>query len=184
MSFQHIDHVQRDSMLSSPPHGSTTFPPGTWILDPSTTRLDITTRAFGFHPITISMRIREGVAEVDEHGWMERLDLSFVAKSAISGSRLRDRHLRGPSYLDADTFPLVDFHGSATGENISGVMTLKGCSAHVRCTATEASLLDDGRAVLAAYGSINRHEIGLDAVSLWGIGRQLNVELRATGWRA
>lgn len=184
MGLQHIDEMHRDSMLSSPPHGSTTFPPGTWILDPNTTRLNLTTRVFAVHHLGITLRIREGVAEVNERGWMERLYLSFVAKSATSGSAFRDRHLRGSSFLDAETFPLVDFHGSATGQNIDGVMTLKGRSGRLRCTATEASLLDDGRAVLATYGSIDRRAIGLDAASSWCVGRHLNVALSATASRA
>jgi len=184
MGLQHIDEVQRDSMLSSPPHGSTAFPPGTWILDPNTTRLTISTRVFRVHPLEITLRLRDGVVEVNERGGMERLHLSFVAKSLTSGRAFRDRHLRGPKFFDAETFPLVDFHGSATGPNIDCVMILKGRSGPLSCTATEASLLDDGRVVLSNHGYINRRAIGLDTASWWGIGRHLNIALSATASRA
>lgn len=184
MTFEHIDYVQRDSLLSSPPHGSKPFPPGSWILDPSASDLRITTRLFGCYSVGITLRIREGVAEVDERGWMQRMSMSLLAGSATSGNKLRDRHLRGPGYLDAENFPIIDFHGTATGDKIDGAMTLKGHRVQLRCTATEASLIDGERAALVSYGTTDRRHIGLDNKSLWCIGHELSVELRGTGFRA
>lgn len=184
MGFEHIDHVQRDSLMSSPPHGSKTFPPGSWILDPGASHLRITTRIFGFYAVDITMRIRDGVAEVDERGSLRRLSMSLIAGSATSGNELRDRHLRGSGYLDAENFPIVDFHGSAIGDQIDGGMILKGHRVHLQGTATGASLLDDGRAELVSFGITDRRHIGLDNKSLWCIGYELGVELRVVGFRA
>lgn len=180
MGLQHIGEDQRDSILSSAPHGSTAFPPGTWILDPNDTTLVISTRVLGVRPLKVTLGIREGVAEVSERGLMERLYLSFKAESATSGSTFRDRLLRGPSYLDASAFPLVNFNGNAVGEKLECVMTLKDRPGRLNCMATEASLMDDGRVLLTAHGSVDRRTIGLDAASLWCSSRHLNLALRAT----
>ncbi len=183
MGFEHIDHVQRDTMLSSPPHGNTTFPPGTWVLDPNASVIEISTRILGFHPVYIGIKLREGVADVDSTGIIRRLAISLLSETAHSGNACRDGHLRGPGYLDTRTWPLIDFVGSAKGNVIDGLIGIKGHRAGLRVEATEASLREDGSASLAAHGSVDRRLIGLGIKSLWCIGYDVTFTLKGTAHR-
>ncbi len=184
MGFEHIDHVERNSMLSSPPHGSTTFPPGTWVFDPATSVVEVASRVFGLYSVNVSVQISEGVADVDAHGSIQRLQVSLTSDTATTGNRFRERHLRGPKYLYAQRWPHIDFFGRGTGDVVDGVIAIKGHRAGLRVIATEASLDEDGTASIAAHGAVDRRLIGLENKATWCLGYDLTFTLKASARRA
>lgn len=59
-----------------------------------------------------------------------RVRLEIASASVNSGNAFRDRHLRGPDFLDTARYPLITFTGEAartgTGMRITGALTIVG----------------------------------------------------------
>jgi polyisoprenoid-binding protein YceI len=77
-----------------------------------------------------ALRIPDG--RVDE----AQLTLDVAAASVRTGIALRDRHLRGPQFLDAGRFPRITFRSTWVGRPkgvlvVSGVISLKGSEREV-----------------------------------------------------
>ncbi|MGB5936781.1 MAG: YceI family protein [Ornithinimicrobium sp.] len=159
---QHIDHVDRDSLMNSAPHGTKVFHTGEWVFDASRTVARITAMTiFGWRlHVDLSARSEEP-AVVDDEGRLRHVNLSLLAGSVSSGSRRRDRRLRGPAFLDADAFPTIGFVGSGNDDVVSGIMSAKGRPSPVSFVATNATLQPDSSLDFSCEGRIMLKSLGL-----------------------
>ncbi|MGC1208668.1 MAG: YceI family protein [Ornithinimicrobium sp.] len=164
--------------MSSPPHGTKTFPVGAWVLDPAGSRIIISVRSLLVSSVKLTVRIEEGLVSVDDFGVIRHLEIRVAAASVDSGNARRDKHLRSADFLDSDMSPFITYSGSSTGDVIDGVAQVKDHNAALRLRATEATVSDDGIATFAAHGTIDRRLLGLDRLPSAVIGNQLTVALR------
>jgi 3-(3-hydroxy-phenyl)propionate hydroxylase len=92
------------------------------------------------------------------------------ADSVRTGIALRDRHLRGPLFLDALHHPLITFRGSdvmrlPTHIAVPGSLTIRGVTRteELRCAIGER----DGRPELTADVTLSRRAYGVGAPRGW-----------------
>ncbi len=169
--FQHIDHVDRDSLMHSAPHGTRIFHTGEWVFDESRTVARITALTLFGWRLHLDLRVRsEEPIVVDDEGRLRHMNLSLLAASASSGSRRRDRRLRGPAFLDADAFPTIGFVGSGKDDVVSGIMSAKGRPSPVSLVATNASLQPDGSLDVSCEGRIMLASLGLGRLARFLMG--------------
>lgn len=180
MGFEHVDHTLRESMMSSPPHGTKTFPVGAWVLDPAASTITVSVRNLLVSWVKLTVKIEEGLVSVDDFGVIRQMDIRVAAASVESGNARRDKHLRSVDFLDSTMSPFITYTARSTGDLIEGVAQVKDQSAALRLKATEATLSDDGTATFAAHGVIDRRLLGLGKLSAAMIGHQLDVELRGS----
>lgn len=178
MGFEHIDHTLRQSMMSSPPHGTKTFPVGAWRLDPDASSIAVSVRAFMVSPITLTVDLQDGFVSVDDSGVVRQIRVTLKADSVRSGNLRRDRHARGAGFLNSADSPLITFSGRSQLDVIHGVVQVQDHSTPLPLKATQASLTEDGRAVFAAHGVVDRRLLGLGRLSALLIGRELDVSVR------
>jgi polyisoprenoid-binding protein YceI len=128
----------------------------------------------------ITGSLRANGTEVD-------VDLEVAAASARTGIALRDRHLRGPRFLDAARFPAISFRGTGAWWDqarsvATGTITLRGISRPlvVSCAAAPHSSEATPDATLAGDFTVSRHDHGVGVAG--GLAR-FNPLLRAIGAR-
>lgn len=183
--FQHIDHVDRDSLLHSAPHGTKIFHTGEWVFDESRTVVRITALTiFGWRShLDLSVRSEEPVV-VDNEGRLRHVNLSLLADSVSSGSRRRDRRLRGPAFLDADAFPTIGFVGRGKDDVVSGIMSAKGRPSHVSLVATNATLQPDGSLDFNCEGRIMLASLGLGRMRHFVVGPEATFQAGGVAYPA
>lgn len=184
MALQHIDHMQRDSLLSSPPYGTKPFPVGVWSLDPDTTMITVSVRNWMFARARLVLDLIEGEVEVDQRGVIRGIRVIVASASVDSGNERRDNQLRGAHFLDVAAHPTIFFSGRSTGDRIAGELAVKDHEAALPLTATEATLTEDGAATFAAHGTVDRRKIGLGSLPGTWIGHQLEVALSGSATSA
>lgn len=113
------------------------------------------------------------------------------ADSVRTGISLRDRHLRGPLFLDAVRHPLITFRGSdvmrlPTHIAVPGSLTIRGVTRteELRCAIVEP----DGRRELLADVTVSRRAYDVGAPRGWRrmdplfvvIGDEVRISIKVT----
>ncbi len=178
MTFEHIDHTLRESMMSSAPHGTKTFPVGAWALDPAESSITVSVRSLVVSSVTLSVDIQEGFVLVDDTGVVRQIDVKVRADTVRSGNAHRDRHVRGADFLNSENSPLITYSGRSQVDVIHGVVQVQDHPAALQLKVTQASLTEDGSAAFAAHGVVDRRLLGLGKLSSTLIGRDLDVSVR------
>ena len=73
----------------------------------------------GFRQMSGELRIPDG--DLESSG----IELDVRAASVHTGIALRDRHLRGPDFLDSEKFPVIGFTSKRV-ERVNGAITISG----------------------------------------------------------
>ncbi|MGB5951846.1 MAG: YceI family protein [Ornithinimicrobium sp.] len=181
----HIDHVERESLFNSAPHGTRLFPTGEWLLDTSRTTAAVSVSTFYIKRVRMEFMIEPGgSALVDDDGALRRVEVAACTGSISSGSASRDRRLKGPNFLDVENHPTITYYGSAKTALIGGVVRAKGRESQVSITATNASLLDDDTMTYSVRGTMGRDVLGLSNASSFFIGADVTVEVFGIARRA
>lgn len=121
---------------------------GTYLIDPahSTVRFRVT-HSFGLGPVSGTFDIRDGVLTVADDPGGSTVRARVDAGSFRTDKPRRDADVRGRRFLDADTFPTLDFRSAALartddGWQLRGDLTVRGVTAPVTLRLDGAEPLD------------------------------------------
>lgn len=121
---------------------------GTYLLDParSTVRFR-TTHSFGLGPVSGTFDLRDGVLTVADDPGGTTVQARVEASSFRTDKPRRDTDVRGRRFLDADTFPTLDFRSAAAartadGWEVRGELTVRGVTAPITLRLAGAEPLD------------------------------------------
>ncbi len=164
-------------MSSAERYDMPTTDPGLWRVDPASSRIEFSLRQFlgrvRGHFTRYEMTITTGNNPL-ESAVSATIDLSSID----TGNAKRDKHLRGPKYLDvahnaSATYRSSHVRQTEDGLVVDGALTVFGITAPVpiHLTAFEFSTDDRGlhRAAIKATTSIRRRDFGI-AVPMDGGG--------------
>ena len=146
------------------------LPSGDWVLDPSTSRAVFRARGFwGLTPVEGRFAEPRGNLSIDTAG-RASLSLHVEAEGLATGIGLRDHHLRGPDFLDAQTHPTITFTADRTrwteaGITAAGQLTVRGQPVTLE---VPVELVRDGADLIA------RAECTVD-VHMFGMRRRLGM---------
>ncbi|NUQ12868.1 MAG: YceI family protein, partial [Gemmatimonadaceae bacterium] len=103
-----------------------------WRLDRSNTRVTFRVRWFGVLRVSGWFRDIEGDLTLpDANGGAVMVDVRVAGGSVRTGIGLRDRHLRGPRFLDAASHPVIRFSSARANRDngrwqVAGTLQLRG----------------------------------------------------------
>jgi polyisoprenoid-binding protein YceI len=100
------------------------IPAGTYTIDPSHSNVGFEVKHMGIATVRGSFRTFEGT--VDATGEAARLEGTVQVDSIDTGEENRDGHLKAPDMFDADTYPQITFHSTASEVSSDGAITLRG----------------------------------------------------------
>ncbi|MFG2520119.1 YceI family protein [Streptomyces sp. NPDC048527] len=160
---------------------------GAWTLEPSASSVEFTGRHFLLLPVTGSMPVRSGAAELDRDGRLGRLDVALDAAGFTTGNPRRDDAVRGPAFLDTERHPLLSFDGetlAAAGEpwTVPGHLSVKGRVVPLVLTVDEV-VPEGARTLVRASATVDRHACGVSAMRAL-VGPRLRVRVTAVFVRA
>ncbi len=159
-----------------------------WRLDRSTSSVRFSVRNLLFMTVTGRLSDVEGSIVLNPADLSDSsVQATISADSVETGNERRDAHLRSPSFLDIDNYPVIEFHSTEVGRGtdrdmfvVKGALSIKNKSKDVALTVTEVdrSKAPDGTEVVyyVAEAEIDRHEFGVNA---WPgvIGKKLKVTI-------
>lgn len=102
----------------------TTIPTGTYALDPTHSNVGFEIRHLGIATVRGAFRSFEG--KIDATGDAPRLEGSVEVASIDTGEVNRDGHLQAPDFFDAQQYPQITFHSTATDVAGDGAIRLRG----------------------------------------------------------
>jgi polyisoprenoid-binding protein YceI len=163
-----------------------------WQLDIAHSNVTFSIRHMMVTTVRGSLKIADGTLDFDP----ERPEASSVAvridaASIDTGAAQRDAHLRSADFLDAETFPSIEFRSLQVERHrddyrIHGELTIHGVTRPVTLDAelggVVANLQGGQRAAFSATTRLNREDFGLTwNVALeqggWLVGKELKVEI-------
>lgn len=168
----------------------------TWEIDPARSRV-----TFAVHkrlllvPLTVRGRFTDVAGTISLNAARpaaSHVVTTIGAASLVTGNsmagRQRDKHLRGPDFLDVERFPAITFASrgvlpvdAAAGHyRISGDLTIRGVTRAVELDTRAAPDQDPRlpRLKFTATTALNRHEFGLGWRSLRiGVGDEVTIAL-------
>jgi len=163
-----------------------------WQLDLAHSNVTFSIRHMMVTTVRGSLKIADGTLDFDP----ERPEASSVAvridaASIDTGAAQRDAHLRSADFLDAETFPSIEFRSLRVERHrddyrIHGELTIHGVTRPVTLEAelggVVANLQGGQRAAFSATTKLNREDFGLTwNVALeqggWLVGKELKVEI-------
>lgn len=183
--FEHIDHIDRDSMMNSAPHGTQTFPTGDWVFDVDRTSVVLSAPSVLAQRVYLRFALQAGArALVDSTGVLQRVDMSLLTATVSTGAQRRDDRLRGPAFLDTAHYPTIDYCGRANSDLIDGVLQAKTTRSALALEATNATLRDDDTLAFAARGTLDRKQLGLFKPATFMVSHELTLEVHGIAYRA
>jgi polyisoprenoid-binding protein YceI len=139
------------------------------VLDDRNTRVAFSVRWFGVLSVTGTFPGLHGVLTLPADGLDDAsVSIDVEAGAVATGIALRDRHLRGPRFLDSARHPFISFRSSRLVRedghvSVEGTLSLRGIEQFVtsRCPVREGSL--DGANTLAFQSTlqVSRQHFGV-----------------------
>jgi polyisoprenoid-binding protein YceI len=147
----------------------TEIPTGTYAVDSTHSNVGFEVRHMGIATVRGSFKKFEG--SIDATGEAPRLEGSVGVASIDTGEENRDGHLQAPDFFDAQQFPQISFHSTATDAaadgqvKLAGEITIKGVTKPIELTGTLAQNGEDPwgneRVGLELAGTIDRRDFDL-----------------------
>jgi polyisoprenoid-binding protein YceI len=145
------------------------IPAGTYAVDPAHSNVGFAVRHMGIATVRGSFKSFEGA--VDATGDAPRLQGTVEVASIDTGEENRDAHLLAPDFFDAQQYPQISFHSTATEAGpdgtikLVGEITIKGVTKPIELTGVVAENGQDPwgneRIGLELEASIDRREFDL-----------------------
>lgn len=143
-------------------------PPGHWAIDPDHSSVNFAVEHLGI--THLRGRFMDLAGRVESHGGALRGEASVAATSIATGSDVRDRHLQGADFLNAEQHPRIVF---ALGEIrrdgavlvVDGTLELNGVRRPIALVATPGGMAKDpyghDRVGLQLDGELERRDFGI-----------------------
>ena len=145
------------------------IPAGTYNIDPSHSNVSFAVRHMGIATVRGAFRQFEGA--LDATGELPALSGTVQVASVDTGDEQRDAHLAAPDFFDAERYPVISFHSTATEQSedgsikLEGEITIKGISRPIELTGVVAEGGADPwgneRVGFEVEGAIDRREFDL-----------------------
>jgi polyisoprenoid-binding protein YceI len=163
-----------------------------WQLDLAHSNVTFSIRHMMVTTVRGSLKIADGTLDFDpERPEGSSVAVRIDAASIDTGAQQRDAHLRSADFLDAETFPYIEFRSLQVERHrddyrIHGELTIHGTTRPVTLEAelggVVANLQGGQRAAFSAITKLNREDFGLTwNVALeqggWLVGKELKVEI-------
>jgi polyisoprenoid-binding protein YceI len=100
------------------------IPTGTYNVDPTHSGVGFEVKHMGI--ATVRGAFKQFAGTVDASGEAPRLEGTVEVASIDTGEPNRDGHLQAPDFFDAQQYPQITFHSTATDAAADGAITLKG----------------------------------------------------------
>jgi polyisoprenoid-binding protein YceI len=169
MASQTLEHI----VTTSPDE---TVEPNTsiWSIVPGSAKLEWAARKkyFMLIPIAVTGSFSDVSGQIEMAGTNPETahgSITIPVASHDSGQAKRDRHLQGPDFFDADSYPFVTFETTRiqralTGNNIyqvSGLLTARGQTRPVTLVGTFDMAPGNTQAHVTLKGTIDRQDFGM-----------------------
>ena len=165
--------------------------PGTWVIDPSHSSVEVVARHMMISKVRGRFDTFAGTIVVAETPEESSVELTVDAASISSADARRDEHLRNPDFLDTARYPQITFRSTsiepATKGHwaVTGDLTVRDVTSSVTVDVElegVGAAYGGPRAVLSATAEVDREDFGLTwnmALETGGVlvGRQLKLEL-------
>jgi polyisoprenoid-binding protein YceI len=166
---------------------------GTYQLDPSHTSVGFNVRHMMFAKVQGAFSLKEGTVVVAEDPVQSSVTASIDALSIDTRDPNRDAHLRSADFLDAETYPTLDFRSRTVrpaGDNwvVEGDLTIHGvtrpATLEVEVTGAGTDPWGNTRAGFEARTTLNRSDFGLtwnQALEAGGVlvGDKITIDIAA-----
>jgi len=147
-------------------------PPGRWTIDPAHSAITITARHMGLASVKGVINEFSGTIDIAEPAEWSTVQTRMRAASIDTGNKMRDDHLRSPDFLDATTYPLIEYTGTGVtplGDDrwtVDGELTLHGTTRPVQLDLTYQGTGPDPwggqRAAFRATTELHRKDFGIN----------------------
>lgn len=144
---------------------------GTWVFDPTHTRIEAVARHLMVTKVRGHFTDYSGTVEVAEDPADSTVQLTFDARSITTGTDDRDNHLRSPDFMDVEKHPLVTFTSTSiepqNGDSwvLTGDLTIRGTTLPVTLDVVFLGVVRDPtgvqKAAFTASGAFDRRDYGL-----------------------
>lgn len=161
-------------------------PPGRWTIDPAHSAITITTRHMGLASVRGVINEFSGTIDITEPAERSTAQARMRADSIDTGNKMRDDHLRSPDFLDASTYPLIEYTGTGVtpqGDDrwtVDGQLTLHGITRPVQLDLTYQGTGPDPwggqRAAFRATTELHRKDFAIN----WN--QSVAAEVVLVGW--
>jgi polyisoprenoid-binding protein YceI len=145
------------------------IPEGTYNVDPAHSNVSFAVKHMGI--ATVRGGFREFQGGLDATGESAALNGTVQVSSIHTGDEQRDAHLAAPDFFDAERYPEITFHSTATEQSpdgqikLAGEITIKGISKPIELTGVVAEGGTDPwgneRVGFEVEGTIDRRECDL-----------------------
>jgi len=150
--------------------GLTVPPVGRWLFEAGNSEITFSVKHLVISKVRGSFKQFSGEILVAEEFWASSASASIRSDSVDTGLAARDKDLRGPDFLDAESHPTLEFRStglSASGDGwtLTGDLTVAGQTRPVWLAVEFAGVATDPwgnvKAVFSATTKLNREEFGL-----------------------
>jgi polyisoprenoid-binding protein YceI len=142
--------------------------PGTYVIDPARSSVRLTaTHTFGLKPVDATVALRSGTVMVGTRPDRSTVSADLDAASFTTDDPRRDKDIRGKRFLATETHPAIGFRSTgltptADGWDLAGVLSIRGGSAPITLSITDAQPTADGYRFRAAT-TVDRVAAGVRA---------------------
>lgn len=164
---------------------------GTYEIDPSHSVVEFVVRHLGLAKVRGRFNEFTGTIQISDDPGASQVHVTIDAASIDTRDAKRDEHLRSPDFLDAATYPSLEFHSTAVrrmGDDwqVDGDLTIRGVTRPVTLDLEFEGAAKDpwgmSRIGCSAVTEVNREDFGLtwnQALETGGflVGKQVRIEL-------
>lgn len=164
-------HDMEENMSTREVDGRTVPTPGTWVFEPTHTKIEAVARHLMVTRVRGHFIDYEGSIEIAEDPTESTVELTFETKSIATGVDDRDNHLRSADFMDADNYPTITFTSTsvepADGDTwaLTGDLTIRGMTKPIAIQVTFLGVVADPfgqhKAAFSGSGEFDRRQYGL-----------------------
>ncbi len=142
--------------------------PGTYRIDPTRSAVRFTaSHVFGLKPVDGTLSVRSGTLVVADTMERSTVSVALAADSFTTDDAKRDKDVRSKRFLDAAVYPQIGFRSTgvartATGWQLTGVLSARGGSGEVVLDLIDVAPTDDGYR-FTATARVDRVAVGVGA---------------------
>ncbi len=151
---------------------------GTWEIDPSHSEVGFTVRHLGLSKVRGRFNLFSGTVTIADNQLASSVTASIDLSSVDTNNEMRDGHLQGADFFNAETSPTMTFVStSVTEDSLTGDLTIRAITKPVTLELEYNGVAVDGsdatRAGFSASGQISRADFGIEFNAPLGVDGML-----------